>query len=265
MKTRAILSPLLLLLLLPVAVRAQEEDYQRGKLMYVQTVKVTPAHAAAYEAAVGKIVKAAEMAKLGPGYKWAFMNDMFTYTLVYPFSDFAYWDDPEQWMRQFKGTEGEATLQEAFQEFGKLDTRVVMSEVVEHVEDWSYQPEKTREDATMAHFTEFWLKSGKEEQFTEVTKEIMGFFKKLGYGYEVSGHRVHFGDTDRRVFVTWYDDRGSFYGANSLDALIEKKGMGEKWGELMSRMSELIVDGDHSDSELKQAMTYWPEMEKATH
>jgi hypothetical protein len=264
MRTRAILLPLFLGLLLPSALRAQSDNEQRGDLLYIETVKVSPADAAAYEAGIAKVVKAAELAELGEGFKWAFMNDMFTYTLVYPFGDFAYWDDRDQWMRQFGDTPGEAMLKEAFGELSDLSTRVVAAEVVEHVKDWSYEPKKSRPDATKAHIDVFWVKSGKGEEFSELTKDVMAFFGEIGYVYPVAGHRVHFGDTDRRVFVIWYDDAAGFYGANSLETLVEKKGAGERWGKLMARMATLIVDADHGDSELKPGMTYWPVSETAT-
>lgn len=265
MKTRAILWCLLLALLVPFSAQAQEDEQKRGEMLFIETIKVMPADVPDYEAAIAKVVQAAEMAGLSPDYRWAFMNDMYTYTLVFPFKDMAYWDDPDQWERQFEGTEGAEALQAAFEAFSEIDTRVVASEVMEHVQDWSYTP-ATLPAATAenAHLTVFWLKSGVGDEFTEVTKDIMALLKEVGYTYPVAGHRVHFGDTNRRIFVTWFDNKSSFYGEKSLMAVLERKGAGERWGELMGSLSALIIDGDHSDVVYKLEMSYWPETQEAT-
>ncbi len=264
MKTRAILGAALLAFLLAPAAALAQEDYERGELLYIETVKVMPKDAQAYEATIAKVVEAARLAKMSADYKWAFMNDGFTYTLVYPFKKMAYWDDPQQWMRAFQGTAGETKLNEAFGEYNQLSIRTVAAEVVEHMKDWSYSPAMEMEDSYLAHVEEFWVMSGKQEQFGEITKEIMAFFKELGYPYAIGGHRTLFGDTDRVTFVIWYNDRGTFYGANSIEQLAAKKGMSEKWGGLMGRLAQVVVDHDHGDMDFKQNMSYWPEAQAAT-
>ncbi len=264
MKTRAILGTALVAFLLAPAASLAQEGYERGDLLFIETIKVMPKDAQAYEATMAKVVEAAQLANMGADYKWAFMNKGFTYTLVYPFKNMAYWDDPQQWMRAFQGTPGEAKLNEAFGEYNQLSMRTVSAEVVEHVKDWSYDPAMAMQDAMLAHVVSFWLMSGQQEQFNEVTKEIMAFFKEVGYPYSISGHRTLFGDTDRATFVIWYNDRGAFYGANSLDKLVEKKGMGEKWGALMGRLAEVVIDHDSGDMDYKPNMSHWPEAQAAT-
>ncbi len=264
MRIRAILGTALLAFLLTPAAALAQESYERGEMLFIETVKVMPKDAQAYEATIAKVVEAAELAKMSADYKWAFMNDGFTYTLVYPFNKMAYWDDPQQWMRAFQGTAGEAKLNEAFAEFSNLSMRTVAAEVVEHVKDWSYSPAMEMDDSYLAHVEEFWVMSGKQEQFNEITKEIMAFFKELGYPYAIAGHRTLFGDTDRVTFVIWFNDRGMFYGANSVEKLVEKQGMGEKWGALMGKLSQVVVDHDHGDMDFKPNMSYWPEPEGAT-
>lgn len=264
MKSRAILGAVFLAFLLTPAAGLAQEDYERGDLLFIETIKVLPKDAKAYEATIAKVVEAARLAQMSPDFKWAFMNDGFTYALVYPFKKMAYWDDPQQWMRAFQGTPGEAKLNEAFGEFSQLSMRTVSAEVVEHVKDWSYDPATPVQDAYLAHLESFWVASGKQEQFAEVTKEIMAFFKELSYPYSIAGHRTHFGDTDRATFVIWYNDRGAFYGANSVDKLVAKKAMSEKWGALMGRLAEVVVDHDHGDMDYKPNMSYWPEPTGAT-
>jgi hypothetical protein len=264
MKNSAALWALVAVLLVPASAGAQEEGYERGDLLYVQTIKVMPTDARAYEAVMVKMAEAAELAGLSDEYGWTFMNTAFTYTMVFPFEDFAHWDDPQQWLRQFQGTEGEAILQDAIQEFHRLDTRVAASEVLEHVKEWSYEPEAAVGTMAFANITEFWLKPGREPQYGELVKDVVAVLEEIDYPYAVTGHRVHFGDSGRTVFVTWYDDRASYYGVNSLDRLlIEKEAMG-RWGELLSRLPELVLDVSDRDATIKPRMSYWPGQEGGT-
>lgn len=265
MKTRAILFTFLAALLVPLSVQAQEDEDERGQLLFIQTVEVMPEDVMAYESTMGMVVKAAELSHVSADFKWAIMNDNFTYTLVFPIKEFAYFDTPDQWLSQFKDTEGESTLQEAFQKFSEIDMRVVNTEIVEHVEDWSYTPAVELAEADNAHIHSFRIKAGQAEAFGGVAKEIMAFFKELDYPYATAGHRTHFGDTGLATFVIWYDDPGAFHGANDLEALIEKKGMSDKWGELSGRLSKTITGAQHSDGVIKWNMTYWPEPDEATH
>jgi nucleotide-binding universal stress UspA family protein len=264
MKRNAARWALLAALLVPASTWAQEEGSERGDLLYMQTIKVMPSDARAYEAVMAKIAGAAELAGLGHKYAWTMMNTAFTYTMVFPFEDFSYWDDPQQWMRQFQGTEGEEKLQEAIQEFYRLDTRVVASEVLEHVKEWSYQPEASERTKGFANITEFWLKSGKEQQYGELVKDVVTVLEEIGYPYPITGHRVHFGDSGRTVFVTWYDDRASYYGVNSLERLLREKDALARWGELLSRLPELVLDLSDRDATIKPRMSYWPEQEGGT-
>ena len=264
MKTRAILWAVPLALIFPVPASAQEgvSEYERGELLFVQTVLVSPTDARAYELVMAKFADAAEAAGLSADYGWTYLNEGFTYTMVFPFKDYAYWDDPQQWMRAFEqGTEAEEMLQEAMVEFYDLDVRTVASEVIEHVPEWSFAP-AAHVEPTMVHVSEFWLRPGKQEEFSQLSEDVVAFLEEIGYAYPISGHRVHFGDTDRTLFVTWYDSRTDYYGAKSLDAAIAEKGAQEGWGQLIRRVLELIIDVRDSDRVMKPAMGYSPKAEE---
>jgi hypothetical protein len=258
MSTRWIAWTLALGLALPGGAAAQESAQPRV-LFEILTWKVEPADAPAFEAAVRKIVAAATEAKLSRSYGWFFYNELYDYTLVYPVKNMAYFDDPQQWERQFQGTPGEKMLGEAFQAFGDLRYRIVEHEVLEEVADWSYAPASPPAQAPWAHVDNFWVKPGKEQQFDALTKEFVQFVKENGYAYAVDGHRVHFGDQQKTVFVTFFDSKDAFYGRNGLDALVTRKKVQEKWADMIRRLSLVVSDIEHFDSRYRPDLSYWPE------
>lgn len=264
MKARLILGVLLTAALAAApGALAQEEDSE-GRVVQVQTWNVEPSDAARFEAAIEKVVEAAGQAGLTRDYGWSFYNELFTYTLVYPVENMAYFDDPDQWMRQFQGTPGEETLNAAFAEFDYVSSKVVANEIAEHLTEWTYEPAGSDGDYGYAHVDEFWVKSGMDDEFGELVKEFMAFFKEIGYTYPIYGHRVRFGDSGRRVFVTVFDSKEAFYGSRSLDNLIEMKGAGEQWGGLLERFAKVITAAKHSDTEYQPHLSYWPAETQAT-
>ena len=96
-------------------------------------------------------------------------------------------------------------------------------------------------------------------KFNAIVKEFMQLFADIKYPYAVAGHRVRLGDTDHVDFVTFYDSKGAYYGPNSMVGLAEAAGLGEKFGELGTRLNATITDWSHFDQEAKPDMTYWPE------
>ncbi len=122
---------------MPYTAVAQEAS-PGGQKLYVATFRVLPADAARYEATTEKLVAAAQEINLDAGYGWTYWNDVFDYSLVYPFENMAYWDDPEQWARQFQGTPVEASVNELFAEFGSITSEATALEVLETVPNWSY-------------------------------------------------------------------------------------------------------------------------------
>ncbi len=115
-----------------------------------------------------------------------------------------------------------------------------------------------------AHITEFWVKSGKEPQFGQLVEDMVAFLGELEYPYPVVGYRVHFGDSGRMVFVTWFDDRASYYGENNLQKLIGEKNAFERWSQLRGRLPELVLDIREHDAIFRPRMSYWPEVEASS-
>ncbi len=239
--------------------RAQEggQEYERGQLLEVSTFAVDPADAPKFEAAVKQLVEAA--GKASTPYRWAFLQDGSQYTLVYPVSDFAYFDDPMQFMRSFSGTEGEAMMQEAMASFETMDFMVVSQEIAEEKADWSYEVEGFDPTTmTAVHSDVMWVKPGVEEKFEALNKEWAAFFAEIGYPYPYTGHQVHFGDTGRVVYATFIDDLSDYYGVNSLEKLIEEKNMGARWQELNERLGAVISRWEHNNAAYRPDMSYWP-------
>ncbi len=248
-------------LALPSAARAQEEA-EGGDLAQVIVFQVEPAQAQAFEEAVAQIVEAAELAELSKDYEWYFWNDIYEYVLVFPIANMAYFDDTDQWMRAFAGTPGEETLNAAFTALGPIEAKTVRNEIVESDPSISYMPAAGwPENVRFAHVDMVWVKDGHEDDFTAIAKEYMTLFAQLELPYPTMGHRIKIGDSDRVDFVTFYDSKGDFYGKNDLMAIVEASGMGEKWGEMGSRLNQYVTDWKHQDFRAMPAMTYEPEAE----
>ncbi|NIM50604.1 MAG: hypothetical protein GTN62_09770 [Gemmatimonadales bacterium] len=243
-------------LALPVPAVAQGGE--GSGLAQVMTFKVEPDDYFTFQAAVEKIAQAAQEANLSRDYAWLFWSDMLNFTLVYPVKSMAYFDDPDQWVRQFQGTDGEKTLNEAFQAMMSIDDRIVSNEVIEHVRESSYPAPDGVQQLAWAEVGEYWIKSGKEEEFDALTGEFLAFLKRIGYRYEISANRVRLGDVGRRLFVTFYDDRSNFFGPNSIESLMAEKGGAEEWQDIVTRFMDLITDAKVTHLAYRPEMSYWP-------
>ncbi len=259
MNTRAVALALLVGLAAPTTLLAQEgEGYQRGQLYEISTWEIDPADAAAFEALVMQVADAAAKSKIA--YHWVFWQDGSQYTLVFPVSSFAYFDDPEQFVRAFQGTAGEAQMREAMAKFPQIRSQVVAEEMVEVKQDWSYQVEGFGLDKIKyGHIDVLWSRPGMDEEFDKLNKEWVQLFKDLNYPYAFDAHSVHFGDTGRTVYVTFIDDLSKFYGENDLAKLIEAKNLGARADALDQRFNAATVRWKHYNSMLRMDLSYWPE------
>ncbi len=253
---RLVLSLLLGALASPGIAAAQAGPPERGQLVEVSTFSVDPAQAPAFEAAVMKVVKAAKEAKVKSA--WHFWTEGWQYHLVYPVPNMAYFDDPMAFEKQFEGTPGQATLEQAFGDMETVGTRVTLTEVAETVPGWGHRPAAPPTNPSFGHINEFWIKPGKDRAFDAVVKEFMAFFKEVGYGYEVLGHRVHFGATGRAVFVTFVDNLENFYGSKSLPRLIQQKKADQKWQALLARLAAVIDRSDESTIMYRPDLSFMP-------
>ncbi len=217
-----------------------QDDNAKGQLLNVQTWRVDPSDAPAQDALIRQIVQAANEAKLkGPNTTWYFWSSDFNYTLVYPFENFAVLDTPNQFEKRFAGTPGEATLKAAFEGLEKIPTMDTKSTVIMTVPDWNYAPESAAE-VKGAEVNEYWIETGQREAFDALAKDALALFEDVKYPYEVAGNRIIFGDVDRTVFVTFYDNKANYYGENDLTVLIKKAGREDDWGRINERFLQIV-------------------------
>jgi hypothetical protein len=249
-------------LVLPSWATAQEEDYQQGNKSYIIHNTVNPADAAQFEAAIGKLAEAAKLANLGADYTWYVFNDMFDYTIVLPFEEFAMWDDPSrQMVRQFAGTPGEALAQEAFAAFSEVSGVSGSSEVVISVPAWTYMPTVTDGPTELGfvHVDEQWIQSQDEGSYSKLAEQYLKLCESVGYPYQIIGHNTLFGET-RKMLVTFIDDLGSYYGSNNLPSLLAEKGRSAEYAELMQNWSSIAVRHKHYNLRYRSELSYDPEM-----
>lgn len=241
----------------PAALLAQE-GAERGQLYEVSTWEIDPADAAAFEATVKQVAEAAAKAKIG--YRWMYWQDGSQYTLVFPVSSFAYFDDPMQFARAFQGTPGEAQMTEAMAKFPQIRSQVVAREMVEVKESWSYTVEGFGlDDIKYGHVDVIWVRPGMEEEFDRLNKEWVQLFEDLGYPYPYDTHEVHFGDTGRTIYVTFVDDLSKFYGENDLMTWLQKKNMGARAAALDKQFNAVTARWKHYNATYRADMSYWPQ------
>lgn len=237
----------------PTGVIAQEG----GDLAQVITWEVDPGDAAAFVEGIEGIVAAAKKIGLSSDYGWTFwQDDLFQYKLVFPVASMSYFDDPQQWMAQFTGTEAEADLMAAFETLNGVESRVLGDAVFEEVSDWSRMLEETGEMPGLLHIDEFWLKGGVEEEFGALVSELYALYDEIGVPYSTIGHRPRLGSTGQVVFVTLVDSRENYYGANNAMGLLQKAGKVDAWSSLIERFTGMITAGKHYDSDFLPNMSY---------
>lgn len=250
----------------PVTLAAQEgeEGYERGQLYSVTTWEVLPAHAMKWEEAIKQVVAAAREAD--SPYNWYFWQEGSKYTIVFPVGNFAYFDDPEQWMRSIEGTPGEPLMQEAMAAFPTIDATVVSDELVEEKPEWSYGVEGWGPDRIKyGVIFVVWPRTGMNEEFAQLNKDWVAFNDELGYPYPYTAHEVHFGAaTSRTVYVTYVDDLSEFYGENNTMKMIEAHDMGEQWEPLIGRFMEVAERFEEHTIMFRPDLSYWTEDEGAT-
>ncbi len=272
MKFRFIPALFIAALALPVAALAQEHEHEMKdeSLVQVMTWEIAPDQTDEWEAVIKEIVDAAKAANLGHDYGWTFYSKNNDYTLIYPIANYAYFDDPMQWMRQFEGTEGNEALQAAMAKFPTIDHRVVNEMISVHKMDWSYIPgdmadlQQKMMDHRYVEVFEFSIRPGKNEEFGEIIKEYMTFFKEIGYSYPIMGHDTKFGQSGRAVFVTMIDDLSDFYGENNFEATVAKANATERMQELWTKLTLTITDWDQTIMRHHPELQYWGEPALAT-
>jgi hypothetical protein len=249
-----------LALALPGSAFAQEgseEGYERGQLYSVATFDVPPAKAAAWEGHLQKLAEAAVTAQIP--YRWVIWQSGSRYTLAFPIDNFAYFDDPMQFVRAFSGTPVEEDAMAAMNGLQQIPVPIVAEELVEHKADWSYEVEGFGyNDMAYAHIDVMWPTPGMDEKFEELNKEWIAMFTDVAYPYPYAAHAVHFGDVERVVYFTFCDDLGKFYGENSPERYFEAQEMGERAQKAEELFAAAVQRWEHYDAMLRRDISYWP-------
>jgi hypothetical protein len=258
MQIRTMMAAVVLAGLLPPAAAAQESS-ERGDLWRVRVFDVAPAHVIQWANGVQKIAQAASESNLEQQWGWTVWADFPQYYVSNPVPNMAAFDDPGAWNRQFEGTDGQATLQEAMQDLQGLDAKVISDEIYEYEAGWSYTPEQPAFDGTPggADLSEFYIAPGKSEEFQSIVGEAIAMLEKIGYPYTMSGYRVIMGEGQKTVFVTFWDTREAYYGENSQDRLLEQHGMTQAWQELVARFLDTISNAKSRTIEYSADMSHW--------
>jgi hypothetical protein len=111
---------------------------------------------------------------------------------------------------------------------------VLRTEIWVEVPDQHYIP-ATVPEAGGISVAEVRTVPGKGATYDSVRRDLVKFRQKIGYPYPVYAFRVVLGEP-RMVYVTGYDSRDKFFGANTLAALVEKAGAGAEWQALGGRL-----------------------------
>ena len=242
---------------------AQDAEYEAAEYegpMFSEIIEfdVSPADAAGFEMTMEKIVEAAKLADLSPNYGWMFFRNGSKFTLVYPVESMAYFDDEEVWMSQFMGTPGEATLMEAFAEFGEL-AYSSKSSINKFKPEHSYDPPNPIENTNQVMVYANWVKPGKQEAHAENTTKLMKIISDVQWRYAVHAYDGVIGDGGLRIYVVPFDDLSTFHGEGSLPAALAQHEKGEEWEALMGKRMKLVRAMDSQDHAFVPGMTYMPE------
>ncbi len=112
---------------------------------------------------------------------------------------------------------------------------VVRSEIWVEVPEHSYDPANAP-DYTGISVADVTVAAGKGAAADSARRDFVKFRQKIGYPYRVAAFRVVLGEV-RTVYVTFFDSRDKFFGANQLATLVEKAGAGAEWQALAARLT----------------------------
>lgn len=234
---------------------ALAQNNERGQLWKVEVLEVPPDKAMTFEEGAKEIVKLAGEQDVGSDYAWHFWSDGFDYVVVNEIPDFAAFDDPTAWMRQF-GEEGGKQLGEVFKRMDEeVGVKASMREIIEQVPEWTYEPEGAPQPAYGTLYT-FRLKPGKAEAFGDLAAEFVQAWTDMDYPYAIHGHRTHLGDVGKVDFLIFYDDRSAFMGENNVEKVAERAGHAERYQQLLGKLTQHIDDMEMSLVEYHPEMSY---------
>ena len=144
---------------------------------------------------------------------------------------------------------------------GRPASEQLRNEIWVAIPEWTYEPATPLPPAavTAISVSTVQIASGATAAFDAARKDFVKLRQKVGYPYRVVAYRVVLGEP-RIVFVTPFDSRAAFYGANAFMALVEKAGAQSEWQALQTRLSANM--GSEWDSKVwnyNAAVSYVPQ------
>ena len=255
MKPKEIIALLAIGCLMAGTALAQQEQQERGQLWELEVLEVPPEKAMTFEEGVKEVVKLAGEHGVGSDYAWHFWSHGFDYLIASPISDFAAFDDPMAWMRQF-GEEGGKELGEVFKRMDEeVGVKASTREIREQVPGWTYKLEGVPQHTYSTLYT-FRLKPGKAEAFGDLAAEFVQAWTDMDYPYAISGFRTHFGNVGKVDFLIFYDDPSAFWGENSFEKVAERAGHAERYQQLLGKLAQHIDDMEVSLVEYHPELSY---------
>ena len=238
---------------------AQQPQTPPPQIWRVIETQIAPAQLRAYRQGTEGLVKVAEAAKAPSSRRW------YTYTtenrqltarpvvrdsLLVNANAAIREAQPDMFAKWMAGL-APATVTQATQ---------LRNEIWIEVPDWSYTAPNAPNPGTGISVAEVRIAPGQNAAFDSVRKDLAAFRKKVGYPYNVLALRVAIGEP-RIVFVTFYDTREAFYGANSMAKVVEKANAQAEWDALVARLVAPIA-GEWRTSlwNYSTTMSYVPKM-----
>lgn len=235
--------------LLPVdAVQAQEEDTGYALVLVIE---MAPADRATYRAALSDLATAAAAA--GVTNQWSAWSHDKGFTVVLSFDQMSWFDEEQPFWSQFPEAD-----QEAFQSALSSFDRVVTSEVVQWVPEWSYAPANPPADISVAHVHHDWLKSGVGDGYGELAEDWVAFLGKIEFPYVSNCMRTVVG-TQKVICVDMADSMTRYTSDETWDDLIEAAGAEEEFQGLLERWGSMVLRWEHFDASFQKNMSYMPD------
>ena len=240
-------------------VPAQAQD-EAPNLVSVGAFTAAPAQSAQLAEVIGKVAGAANESNIDAKFAWNVFQQGNTFHIVSWPENWATFDEGgAMWAAIMEGP-GQAGAQEAMAAYEELWV-TTESQMLGHVEEWSYFPETEMPDDDISGVVVFqsWVRPGMNDEFSENTASVMALVKEMGFPYPIYGHRTLMGEENQVMFVVVHDGLSNFYGDKSFGQFIEASGMGEKWAELFEARNGMIYRSDNYQAGWRKDLSFQPE------
>lgn len=219
-------------LMTPVA--AQQAAAPPPQAWRVVETQVAPGQMTAYRQALAGLVKVAEAAKTPNNQRWHTYTSENRQITARPVERNDLLANAAMALRAAQ-TEMYDKWLAAMPSMSATQLTTLRNEIWIEVPDWSYSAPNAPDPGTGMAMAEVHIAPGGAAAFDSVRKDLVAFRKKIGYPYNVLALRVVLGEP-RIMFVTFYDSREAFYGANAMATLVQKANAQAEWDALAARL-----------------------------